>query len=657
MKYRAALSRFSIDDGVYVIGILERGVTIYNQQLRAHNLVWAIHNDCKHSGDSPLSFAVIGGGIAGLTTAACVAAKFPDAQITIFEKRYDLCPLQQGADHRYVQPKIYNWPDVESMQRSSDLPILRWSEGRASDITRDILTEFKKTADAGKICVRLGVEHIQVGVSERSIDFVGHETSLEGGFYRISKGSGRSEKFDKIILTSGFGLETSPPGRPSISYWRNEHRSQPVLNGVRESILISGYGDGALTDLCRATIERFRQDSIILEMFPEDQLPSHLVNLKKLSSKNLFHRLNETCEMHKDAEKAVAQRLRKDTKVYLHLGGADGANTKLSNAFGETSSFFNRYMLYLLYRCGAFTPVFGDLESAIALNKIPAEGVVCRHGSETFEGLKAIVSYDDWDATEARLLSMKKNQKQTPEHWFEPGFFYKAIMTKTSKTSSDRREPVPEVSQLLASSFLGGLSGALKADGEANFKCTLHRIMSRAGHAYLQQVCGYFPSSRFKESDVGRIFDVDTGIMGKAFQTTQTWRTKHFPNSSKYEENLAAAMKRASDPSLIEDVGRSWLAVPLLNTHGDPVLIFYAESKAVNYFASDYVVDAILRACGGFTATLNILAKSDIGVAKNYPLNRGELALGKGGAYDVHESYTGGPVPNALDFESYNFGG
>jgi hypothetical protein len=37
-----AEASFRAKPGLYLIGSLERGVTVYNQQLRAHNLAWAL---------------------------------------------------------------------------------------------------------------------------------------------------------------------------------------------------------------------------------------------------------------------------------------------------------------------------------------------------------------------------------------------------------------------------------------------------------------------------------------------------------------------------------------------------------------------------------------------------------------------------------------
>ena len=60
---------FRVLPGLYLIGSLERGVTIYSQQVRAHNLAWALW-DNQNKGRRKLGkVAIVGGGITGLTMA------------------------------------------------------------------------------------------------------------------------------------------------------------------------------------------------------------------------------------------------------------------------------------------------------------------------------------------------------------------------------------------------------------------------------------------------------------------------------------------------------------------------------------------------------------------------------------------------------------
>src|SRR5579863_8312526 len=121
---------FRLLQGLYLVGSMERGVTIYNQQVRAHNLAWAIRELHRSRAQRLGRIAIVGGGIAGVTMAACMMCLDDSVQIVLFEKSWDLCPFQQGADTRWVHPRIYDWPFAGSRAPSASLPVLNWSEGR-----------------------------------------------------------------------------------------------------------------------------------------------------------------------------------------------------------------------------------------------------------------------------------------------------------------------------------------------------------------------------------------------------------------------------------------------------------------------------------------------------------------------------------------------
>ncbi|MBJ2160264.1 FAD-dependent oxidoreductase [Variovorax sp. IB41] len=426
------LSTFNLAPGVHVIGLMEKGVTIYNQQVRAHNFAWALHQKCEMEGEFPSKIAILGGGITGLTTAACLLNKFPSkTKIVLFEKRLDLCPIQQGADHRWIHPHIYEWPDKGSDQPSTGLPLMRWEAGRASDVVGKILAQFRivHKNHSARLDVIVGVEHTKLSVSDRRIEWVGKKTKEVDGFYTVLHGIGTTETFDEIVIATGFGLEKAPEGKSSISYWRNEQVSQPILGNSANRILLSGYGDGALTDLFRLTIERFRQETILKEIFKNvNELRAAELNLLSIKSNKtgiaeLFNTFEQEFGDVSEVAKQLSYRLRKDTKVYLHLGGPNGTNRSIRDAFGATSSFLNRFMLFLLYKCGAFVPVFGELEHrVIDLNILPSN-VLCRHGTSTTQEFENLLGGSDVSNRMSALEQMKINQHQSPIPWFKPGFF------------------------------------------------------------------------------------------------------------------------------------------------------------------------------------------------------------------------------------------
>ena len=90
---------------------------------------------------------------------------------------------------------------------------------------------------------------------------------MRGHSFALANRKETNPFFETVILAVGFGLEQRVPAYRDSAYWRNEQIAQPHLAGEKRNYVVSGYGDGALVDLCRLTIERFRQDTILSELF------------------------------------------------------------------------------------------------------------------------------------------------------------------------------------------------------------------------------------------------------------------------------------------------------------------------------------------------------------------------------------------------------
>jgi hypothetical protein len=406
---------------------MERGVTIYSQQVRAHNLAWAIRKLQRVPREARV--AIVGGGIAGLTMTACMLCLNDGAQITLFEKSWDLCPFQQGADTRWVHPKIYDWPFAGSRAPSASLPVLNWSEGRASDVARTVLREFGHYAHTfanaeARLCVYLGLRHFQVNAADSEISWIGHRAVRQEEFFHLGRPEGRNDKFDIIVLATGFGAETTVPRYQKESYWRNEQLGQPPIDGVQQRYLVSGFGDGALVDLCR--LERFRQDTIVYELFDEDleSIESYFSQALDDSSPdvNVFDllRANDNTLLRMPREQ-LANRIRKDTRVTLHLLGREKDVTKFPSIFGRHSSFLHRLITYLLYRCGAFDLNFSELDAAVGRHNVDPSNVLCRYGADTLGHLKSL--FVDPDTVTTRLAEMKHRELQKPNRFWIPGTF------------------------------------------------------------------------------------------------------------------------------------------------------------------------------------------------------------------------------------------
>ncbi len=181
-----------------------------------------------------------------------------------------------------------------------------------------------------------------------------------------------------------------------------------------------------MVDLCRLTIERFRQDTIAYELFEEDLETVELYFSQRLDDLgldvNVFDLLRENDDRRlRMARERLANRIRKDTQVTLHLLGRDKDVTQFPQIFGRSSSFLHRLITYLLYRCGAFSLDFTELNAAVGRHNIDPSHVLCRYGADTIGHLKSL--FVDPDTVTARLAEMKQSQSQKPDRFWTPGTF------------------------------------------------------------------------------------------------------------------------------------------------------------------------------------------------------------------------------------------
>jgi len=260
---------------IFLVGTFDSGITVLSQQVRALNLAWALVEagviECHPwAGKQAARIAVIGAGFAGLTFVAGLLAKDAKADITLFEERDTLLPLQLGSDSRWLHPRIYDWPGDRSESNAAMLPVLNWTAARASDVTVQILTEWKRLATGRtNLSLYCNAGHVQLqevpeDPAKLRMEWIGEERdSGDGTMSSQRKAVGRSQLFDLVILGIGYGLERDG----ATSYWRNEILGQPALDRPKQTFLVSGQGDGAFIDLLRLRISQYRQDRILDELF------------------------------------------------------------------------------------------------------------------------------------------------------------------------------------------------------------------------------------------------------------------------------------------------------------------------------------------------------------------------------------------------------
>lgn len=218
-------------------------VTLRSQQTRAMNLAWALRETLQKTSTR---VAVIGGGGAGITFAAAAARL--GATVTLYES-HQLMHLQQGSWHRPLHPEIYTWPADTAFRPVSHLPLLGWTTGTAHDVATEIVAKFRSLA------YELGPDRLMIEEGVRvTLDRVGcvHATPQADG-----------KRFDLVVIATGFGVESGPPGAALNSYWRSDALDQPFLDASRNRVVISGSGDGGLIELLRVCVQETDQAAFL----------------------------------------------------------------------------------------------------------------------------------------------------------------------------------------------------------------------------------------------------------------------------------------------------------------------------------------------------------------------------------------------------------
>lgn len=336
--------------GIYVLGCFGRYVTVYSQQVRALNLVWALNKTGALASNTRI--AVIGGGAGGLTLA--VAAARLGATVTLLEKLHAPMGLQRGSKKRFVHPHIYDWPAMEMDTDYAQLPVLDWAADYAGAVADQVEAEWKREVYRYRERIFPHWEVRDVSIVQPSAGDLTTITWNEPG-----KGP-RVDDFNIIVLAVGFGRE--PDWSGSHRYWEDDRLDQ--MDEKRKTCLVSGYGDGGLTDLMRLSIKEFRHDRIV-RMFAN--------NAKSVEIGDELIRQEEEFRNHQDIHKLsdyyqklsvphvkhVLKKLRRtDTDVYL-------TGHSLWDVYGPRGSILNRFIVSQLAQVGAWNWLQGPITMPI----------------------------------------------------------------------------------------------------------------------------------------------------------------------------------------------------------------------------------------------------------------------------------------------------
>lgn len=620
------LALTSLTDAIFLIGLLDTGVTIFNQQVRALNLIWALDRAGKLRPGSAI--AVVGGGIAGLTAAMALrkifslSAEHSDSTVTLFEKRSVLCPLQRGCATRWVHPHIYDWPEAGSTNPSAGLPIMNWRAGRASDVAATIVTDWESES-TDKVEQWRNLRYLRIDHTSREVEWVG-EQCVDGAIPSEVRGDKR--QFDIIILAIGFGDELGSSKYRAVSYWRNETYGQPDLSGRQRRYLVSGTGDGGLIDLLRLRIADFREDRIGYQLAPEgsseykaiQELRAKCYNHPSSQGALLFDRARQLGRELRLIDK-IKRRLRADTMANLQIREGQ----RISDAFRGRSSFVNRFLVSLLFEAGGFSPRFGDLDE---IGADDFDEVIIRHGINTQAQMKSVFSGD----ISVPLADLEKRRDQSSIIEQAAGLWDTGwpFDRKTgSGPGSSKRDYVPGATIAVSSAFVSALAPVFSARG-GNYRATLHRVVTmRADEVHLQQIAHYHgPRSATKPGGdvIGRLFKVDDAVIGLAAKTGRVLITQPLDRSEdECRRILRDDMQRLNgdtwDPQRMDDEVSALFACPLIYVNNDVgdadkpgkvVAVLFADSTERGAF-NEQTASQIVAACEEFGRYLQHIAQGE----------------------------------------------
>ncbi len=609
---------------LFLLGSFDLSVTVLSQQIRALNLAAALIESFSVPtlNESRKRLAIVGGGFAGLTLAAALLKKVAAVDITIFEERDTLLPLQQGSDSRWLHPKIYEWPADGSEANSAMLPVLNWTAGRASDVVVQILGEWGRVVRDAKpagdaLRLYCNTRHLQIDrcpnhPGRAQVEWVGERRSpADGHATGEAAATGQSESFDLVIMAVGFGLEKGD----TVSYWRNETYGQPSLTHARATYMVSGQGDGAMIDLLRLRISRYRQDRILEELFQgKTALLAALRGLQKEVENGsvgggLFEDFealatsNGTSLEWEQLENHLRERLRRDTDVVLHLRPEVRNLAALFSPRHRRMSFQNALLVYLLYRCGGFAPSFEAEEPLRLRFGIRKKHVVQRHGPDRLGQFTRILAPE----FSARLRPEKLRQSANI-HWQGgyfgfPGRLSQADDVGSAEREGWRKEYLPGPTSLASTTLVGAVAGVLQQlrPRASHDRLTLHRVIELNGETLLQQTCDYLGrADPPKQSSTGRTFPEDTATIGLALACRQPIRSLKGITPEHLQDAMDCLKLREAAREMAPQVGFV-LAIPLLQPTDEYVGpstvagVLYIDSRSSNYWLNDSEVEKICR--------------------------------------------------------------
>ncbi len=607
----------------FILGTFECGVTVYRQQIRALNLVYAFAEARGLDGKEiilPKSrIAVVGGGAFGVTAAA--AAAYAGFKVRLFERHQFLLHLQRGCSTRWIHPRFYDWPDPTSESRMARLPMLDWAASTAATVASELDREFRNLATQKADSLQFVLEASEIDIRRRGELFEVHcRTPVGRDIFAC----------EVILYAVGLGTERVSG---TTSYWRNDQLGQTDLEftgGNRVKYVVSGIGDGGLVVLFRLTVRDFKHESIFQEVFgpPDSSLLERLRGIQRAPEKaegwlfDQFGLLVSSERALSDGIAVLRTRQRSDTDVTLN-GKAESLRIGLDL---DRISLGNALLTYCLFRIDAFRYEPGELNSNTReLRDVPesstkpswlseAANVIVRHGTDRRKALVDIGCGDE-------AIELVRKQSNTGTQIYPDGWWGRYTRPSDAVRDNETFTPVEFVPPALmshATTFvctLGNVLGVLidkrgrGTKGKINFRVALHRLTRFDGHEVFQQITPY--AGRVESTaGLGRFFGVEGGIVGLACKTGSLVVAEK-KDEKKFARIWELTALHQSGAKTIKSYVDSVLACPFFapQTMGGKqyvTLVLFVDSADPGFFNAE-VREVISAACRGFVNILESL--------------------------------------------------
>lgn len=246
-------------DGLYFVGTFDRRITFYSQQVRALRLARAMREAGKIEAND--SVAVVGAGAAGVTMALALALL--DCRVTLFDPADEVLQLQSDSP-RLLHPHIYEWPSLGSLENDAGLPFLNWDLDTGGVVAAKLVEEFHGH--------RARLQQKLVWKARHKLT----NLAQEGSEWRLHFDNDSSYVVKQVVLSMGFGDEKKTGDADVYDYWKQRGVGTAAIEtNAPATYLVSGNGDGALTDILNLMISGFEHvpfTETFLSYFGQDVL-------------------------------------------------------------------------------------------------------------------------------------------------------------------------------------------------------------------------------------------------------------------------------------------------------------------------------------------------------------------------------------------------